>query len=349
MTTRLTTHCLIALALFLAGAASVPAADFNDAELAHIEYPNWFVDDPFSDLAEALGNAQSEGKRGLMVLWTTQGCSYCAAFIDKSLGNPAISARVQKNFASVGFEIFDDKEMTDPLGKQLPIKRFAELEGAGFAPTLAFYAADGTRVARTVGYLSPERFTAMLDYVIGERYRSETLPDYFRRVSRMAAAPAAGAGIKDDPLFAGPPFALDRSRFPADRPLLVLFEQPACAECEDFHAGVLALPEVRDALSRFEVVRLDASDGKTPVLAPDGSRVDPASWFEITGFSRTPALLFFDENGNEVLKTDALVRRQRMMNSLNFVLERAYEKNWTYQRFARSKAIERNLREQQLN
>jgi len=55
-----------------------------------------------------------------------------------------------------------------------------------------------------------------------------------------------------------------------------------------------------------------------------------------------PALLFFDENGNGVLKTDALGLRQRMMHSLLCVVERAYEKGWTYQRLARSKGIERN-------
>jgi hypothetical protein len=30
-----------------------------------------------------------------------------------------------------------------------------------------------------------------------------------------------------------------------------------------------------------------------------------------------------------------------MLNSLNFVLQRAYEKGWTYQRFARTSAIEK--------
>ncbi len=92
------------------------------------------------------------------------------------------------------------------------------------------------------------------------------------------------------------------------------------------------------------VVRLDARDSKTPVLAPDGARTTPADWFAATGFSRLPALLFFDEKGREVLRTDALVLRQRMMNSLGFTLERAFEKDWTYQRFARSKAIERMRR-----
>jgi hypothetical protein len=34
------------------------------------------------------------------------------------------------------------------------------------------------------------------------------------------------------------------------------------------------------------------------------------------------------------------------MNSLNYVLEGAYEKGWTYQRFARSKAMEKFQKEE---
>jgi hypothetical protein len=56
--------------------------------------------------------------------------------------------------------------------------------------------------------------------------------------------------------------------------------------------------------------------------------------------------MFFSEQGQDVLSTDALVGRQRMLNSLMFVLERAYEKDWTYQRFARARALERINRAQ---
>jgi hypothetical protein len=41
----------------------------------HIDYPDWF-EDSFLDLREDLAEASSEGKLGLMVLFTTEGCSY---------------------------------------------------------------------------------------------------------------------------------------------------------------------------------------------------------------------------------------------------------------------------------
>lgn len=83
------------------------------------------------------------------------------------------------------------------------------------------------------------------------------------------------------------------------------------------------------------------ADSKTPVVTPDAKQVTPASSYKQTTFTRVPALLFFDEKGNEALRTDALALRQRMMNSLSFVLERVNEKGWTYQRQARANAIKK--------
>lgn len=341
-------HFILRLLLVLAGAFGIGNAiateRFDDSAMQHITYPDWFEDSPFHDLQDDLRAALADGKRGLMVLFTTEGCSYCEAFIRTSLGDPETAALVRKDFAAVGLEIFDDAEMTDPRGQPLAIKTFAAREGAAFSPTLLFYGEGGETLLRVVGYQSPERFRAILAYVSGGHYRSEPLRAYSARLARLAQdnpqTPAASA-LRQDPLFSSPPYALDRSRASADRPLLMIFERHGCEDCGVFHEEVLADAEVRKLLARFEVVRLDAADAKTPVIAPNGSRTTPAALFERADFSRTPALLFYDEHGAEVLKTDTLVLRQRMRNSLLFVLERAYAQGMTYQRFARSKGLEK--------
>ena len=336
---------LFAFILASASFSGSLAAGFNDADVMHVAYPSWFKDSHFYDLQEDLNQATAKGKLGLMVLFTTQGCSYCDIFIKKSLGDARLAARVQKHFESVGLEIFDDVGMTDPRGMQMPIKQFAKREGAGFSPTLIFYGKDGTRILKSVGYQSPERFSLLLDYLIDGHYRSRSLADYVKGITAKAAA--GDAGLTSDPLFSPAPYVLNRPGKKNQRPLVVLFEQPGCDECRNFHKDVLALTPIRDTLKKFNVVRLNAGDNKTSVVAPDGQRTTAAAWFEKTGFARLPALLFFNEQGKQVLETDALVLHNRMTNSMNFVLERAYEKGWTYQRFARSKAIARSLKKQQ--
>lgn len=51
-----------------------------------------------------------------------------------------------------------------------------------------------------------------------------------------------------------------------------------------------------------------------------------------------------DGQGEPVLSTDALVLQSRMNNSIGFVTDRAYDQGWNYQRYARSRALEKALR-----
>lgn len=318
---------------------SLFAVSFDDSNIKHISYPGWFKDS-FLDLSEDIAELKTNDKLGLMILFTTEGCSYCDAFIERSLNDPDLARQVQENFDSIGLEIFDDSEMKAPDGTLMPVKTFAKQSGVGFSPTLLFYGADGRMLLRSIGYQSPERFRTILDYLVGGHYKSLTLKQYTSDIASSESKESAKP-LKQDSLFAAPPYILDRSRFKASQPLLVFFESTGCEPCQQIHNDVLSAPYIRQLLGRFDVVRLDAADDTTPVIAVDGSRTNPKIWFEKAGLTQLPALLFFDESGHEVLRTDALVLKQRMENSINYVLDRAYEKNWTYQRYARSKSIKR--------
>ena len=333
--------CFI-LFVFMMGLNTNLAADFENS--THAEYPEWFVDSPFLDLAEVNQDATTNGKKGLMVLFTTKGCSYCEQFIRRSLGNARIAALVQKDFSSVGLEIFNDAEMVAPDGSTLAVKNYAKKEGVGFAPTLLFYDRNGKVVLRQVGYQAPQRFLHLRDYVAGDHYQTQTLRDFLATKLPRDTDKNTYAKLKTDVLFDEAPYILDRSQFAASEPLMVIFEKTACTECEKFHKDVLTIKDVRGTLKQFQVVRLNATDNKTPVLLPDGKRTTPSQWYDQSAFTRLPALMFFNESGKEVLKTDALVLHHRMMNSLNYVLEKAYKKDWTYQRFARSKSLEASLK-----
>lgn len=310
----------------------------------HTGHPDW-MEPAFIDLETDLETARAEGKRGLMVLYTTLGCSYCAEFVKRSLEDPVLQKRVRDNFVSIGLEIFDDRLMTGLDGTELPIKAFADQQGAGMAPTLLFFDTDGRRTLRAVGYQTPERFALILDYLIDGRPETQSFRDFvLQRGAAQSEDDPVYPVLQSDPLFASPPYALARQPVAADRPLLVLFERVGCAACERFHRDVLSLDEVRATLGQFDVVRLDADDDQTPVLAPDGQRTTPAKWYADEGFTHVPALLFVDETGKTVLRNDAVTESNRLLNMSGLVLEKKYLDGWSYQRYARSKAIERNRR-----
>jgi thioredoxin-related protein len=331
---------IAALLLLLPFSFQAMAKDFDDYTIAHIDYPDWFKE-TFYDLDDDIAEAAEEGKKGLMILFTTEGCSYCARFIDVSLGNPELAARVQKDFVAVGMEIFDDKMMTSPDGESMPIKAFAKSRGAEFAPTLLFFDTDGQRVLRLPGYQTPERFGIVLDYVSGGHYNKVSLRDYY---NSLVAAATPEVKLIDDPIFVPPPYDLSTSN---DKPTMVLLEKNGCADCNAFHKDVLTLDNVRQSLGKFNVMRLDIEDKTTEITLPDGSKTTPSAFYADSAMSRVPALMFYDESGRKALETDALVLESRMMNSINYTLDKAHEKEWTYQRYARTRAIERSLQQQE--
>ena len=331
----------LALVLMLLPFACFDAAakEFDDYGIAHIDYPDWFKE-TFYDLDDDIVEAGEDGKKGVMILFTTEGCSYCARFIDVSLGNPELAARVQKDFVAIGMEIFDDKMMTSPDGEAMPIKTFAKREGAEFAPTLLFLGTDGQQVLRLPGYQTPERFGIVLDYVSGGHYETVSLRDYYQS---LVMAEKTDLKLIDDPMFASPPYRLAPDN---GKPTMVLLEKNGCVDCNAFHKDVLTIDQVRQSLAKFNVVRLDIEDTSTEITLPDGAKTTPAVFYADSALSRVPALMFYDESGTKALETDALVLESRMMNSINYTLDKAHEKDWTYQRYARTRSIERSLQQQ---
>jgi thioredoxin-related protein len=329
--------CLLAWETALS-AGDAATAPFDDGAIMHVQYPSWFKES-FLDLPDDAAQAGADGKQGLFLFFTTQGCSFCYLFIEKVLGDPTLAARLREHFDSIGLEIFSDSEVTAFDGTAMPVKDFALKQGVEFAPTLLFLDTEGTPLLRLTGYYGPERFAQALDYVTTDAGQGLSWRDYLAQQPEQVAA--TGTPLRDDPLFAQPPYALDRTQIKAERPLLVLFEAADCARCARFHDEVLVDVPTRERLTGFDVVRLDAGDAKTPVLTPAGERTTPADWYASFGFTQLPALAFFSEGGEPVLETDALVLKSRMNNAIGFVTDRAYERGWNYQRYARTQGLKK--------
>ncbi|MGB5736371.1 MAG: thioredoxin fold domain-containing protein [Thiohalocapsa sp.] len=330
---------VLMLWFFAASGSMVWAVDgvdaFDDGAIYQVHHPDWFKES-FLNLRDDADEAREAGKQGLFVFFSTEGCSYCHLFIETSLSDPAISERLRAHFDSIGLEIFSDAELTDFAGEPTRVKAFALDQGVQFAPTLFFFDNDGKRLLRLTGYYEPERFSAVLDYLIDGHYRQQGLRAFLARRS-----PQQADALPTDALFAEPPYALDRSRIAAERPLLVLFDGAGCDRCARFHNEVLADVPTRERLADFDLVRLDAGDAVTPVLTPAGQRTHPKTWYAELGFTELPALVFFNESGQQVLATDALILKSRMNNAIGFVTERAYEQGWNYQRYARTQGLKK--------
>jgi thioredoxin-related protein len=130
---------------------------------------------------------------------------------------------------------------------------------------------------------------------------------------------------------------LDRSRIPAQRPLVVFFERQACHACDVLHSEPLRDQRVLDSIRLFDAVQLDL-DSEAPVITPKGQRTTARAWGEALEIHWAPSLVFFDERGNEIIRIDSVVALNRLRNVMDFVLTRAYEEFPTFERWRAAQA-----------
>jgi thioredoxin-related protein len=86
-------------------------------------------------------------------------------------------------------------------------------------------------------------------------------------------------------------------------------------------------------LKRLDSVQLDMR-AATPVVTPSGERTRARDWAAALGLFHAPTLIFFDEQGREILRLDSLARFYRLGQVLSYITSGAYR----YQRYPQWRA-----------
>jgi thioredoxin-related protein len=301
------------------------------------DHPDWFKSS-FYNLPEDLDDALAAGKKGLIVYFGQKNCAYCQALIRDNLSKGDLVRYLRLNFDVVGLNTHSIEKITGMDGKTLPINEFAIAQKAHLTPTLLFYVKGRKLALKLPGYHTPYKLRAALEYVVDEHYKTLRFGEYLEKADPPPLF--ADETLIPDPLFSPPPYALDRSRFPARKPLLVIFEQPSCHACDVLHSEPLQNPLVRERLKAFEVVQLNVWDDTTPVLTPDGKRMRAREWARQLGLFYAPTLILFDERGQEVFRVDSVVQFFRLANVLRYVADKAYLQYPLFQLWNRDHARE---------
>lgn len=324
-----------------ASASAPPTADaagdyeFDDSPRDEmLVYPDWF-NEPFLDLPADLKVARDAGK-GLILYFGQKRCAYCHQLMDVNFGSDEDTVEyTRRHFNITPIDIWGVAEVTDLRGGVLSERAFALREQAEFTPTLIFYDDAGNEVLRLRGYYPPYQFRAALEYVADAHYRRETFRDYLARGENRMVFDAAD--MNDQPFFQPPPFNLDR-RLPAERPLAVFFEQGDCHPCDVLHGQALRERAISEAFAGFDSVQLDMWSS-TPVVTPSGERTTAHQWAARLGLFYAPAVVFFDEQGKEILRVDSVVGFYRLRNVLNYMSSKAYLEEPSYQRWRVKRAF----------
>jgi len=312
---------------------------FDDQpRLRDVQHPAWFKRS-FLELREDIREAAANNKHGIIVYFGQDHCAYCEALMTVNFGSEKdIVEYTRRHFDVIAIDIWGSREVIDLTGRLSTENNYAVREKTNFTPSLLFYDTTGREALRLRGYYSPYRFRAALEYVVDGYYRVESFHDY---LSRADPPPKFDmADMNEQPYFAAPPYAMDRTRITAQKPLVVFFEQRNCHACDILHTGPLDDSKTRKLLEKFDVVQLDMWSS-TPVLTPAGTRVTARDWAHSLGLYYAPTLIFFDERGEEIIRVDSVVRLYRLRGVLEYVIERGYLQAPTYQRWRAMRAQSR--------
>lgn len=297
--------------------------EFDDTPLKQdIILPSWFKLS-FLELRDDLEDAKKKHKRGLILYFGQKNCAYCKAHLEKNWGDRGIVKYTREYFDVVAIDVRGDRPVADFDGKIYNSeKNFAATKKTNFTPSLLFYDLQGKEVFRLSGYHPPYQFRAALEYVADKHYQREK----FSAFLALGELPSGfeESELNEEGFFSPPPYALDRSRFPAHTALAVFFEQPTCYACNVLHNGPLKDAGITSQLYTLDVVQLDLTSD-TPVLTPGGEHLSAKQWANQLGIYYAPTIVFFDEIGKEILRIDSVVRFYRLTTVLHYIISGDYK------------------------
>jgi thioredoxin-related protein len=308
--------------------------DFDDVPLAEdLLLPDWFKVS-FLELEDDMSEAINAGKKGLIIYFGQKRCPYCKAQLENNWGQKDIRAKTQANFDVIAIDIRSQKQVTDFDGKVMTEKEFSIQHDTNFTPSLLFFVKGNVLALKLRGYRPPYQFRAALEYVIDEHYKREAFSQYLARAE--AAFSFGKDELNNHKLTMPPPYALNRSRFAATRPLVVMFEQRNCHACDVLHAGPLSDPRIHQHLENMDLVQLDVH-ADTPVITPSGEKTTAKDWAKKLNLDYAPTLIFFDFNGKEIIRIDSVVWFYRLRNVLTYIETEGYKIYPTFQSWRQQK------------
>lgn len=315
-------------------AANDDIGRFNDAPLVTpLELPSWFKLS-FLDLQEDVADAVAANKRGIILYFGQKECPYCKAHLEENWGRSDIVAYTQKYFDVVAIDVKGNRSVTDIDGQSYDEKSFAYHNKTHFTPSLIFLDNQGRQVFKLYGLYPPYKFRAALEFVADKHYEQEDFRQYLARGEILKQS--GSEQLHQHGSFSQPPYQLGDGK----KAILVIFEQTSCHACDVFHDGPLQNPEINKALAQLRVIQLDMWSQKQQITLPDGRQVTARQWADEMGLFYTPSLIFFNPEGEEIIRVDSIVWFNRLNNVLHYVISEAYRYSPNFQQWRQQRVKE---------
>ena len=301
--------CLFSLIVMLSPLVAAGAADEVPrgritGGVVH-QAPHWFKES-FLEIAEDVDEATEAGKH-VILFFQLNGCPYCDRMLEESFETEPMTSYIREHFDTIAINVRGDREIAFNDEITVTEKQLAGILKVAATPAILFLDENNKTVVRVNGYRAPERFRQILEFVATNSYQTVSLADYLdARLNKNVYK------LRDDPLFSK---ISDLSS--VDGPLMLIFEDGSCYDCDEFHHGILADPLVQKELEPFTIVRLDA-DSKDKIKDLHGNETTPAELARKYEMIYRPGVLLFDE-GLLLRRADSMLFPYHFKEYLRYV------------------------------
>jgi thioredoxin-related protein len=292
--------------------------------VAH-QAPDWFKES-FLEIADDVDDATDAGKH-VLLFFQLNDCPYCDRMLEEGFESEPLRSYIQQHFDSIAINVRGDRDIAFNEEISVSEKELSEILKVAATPAILFLDQDNKTVVRVNGYRAPERFRQVLEFVATKSYQTTKLGDYLQ--ARLANDVYQ---LRPNPLF-----SVTRDLSSVDGPLMLIFEDGSCYDCNEFHDGILAHELVRKEIEPFTIVRLDAGSTET-VIDIFGNETTPAELARQHEMIYRPGVLAFDE-GNLVRRHDSLTFPHHFKESMRYVAGKHYQKT-DYQTYSQQRTEE---------
>ena len=312
-------YCLF-LVFFILSSPALAAEKSRGEILGEDAYtlPGWFKES-FLEIQEEVEEAKSNNKH-VMLFMHIDRCPYCTRMLDENFRSGDSQKFIDKYFDVIALNIRGDREIQWDENTSFSEKTLAKELKVHFTPTLIFLNAVGKKVFQMNGYRNPAAFKHVLNYVKEKHYSNIGLVDYVQQQDELLYA------FKPHPQYK------DIADFSALKgPLVIIFEDKTCADCDEFHKEVLLHQDVLTELEKFTVVRLDALSTE-PVIDVTGNSTNAQDWARSLNLDYRPGTVIFD-NGKEITRADGRLYHFHYKELLRYVSGGFYQQHPTYLKY----------------
>jgi thioredoxin-related protein len=273
--------------------------------------PAWFKES-FLEIADDVDEASETGKH-VLLFFELNGCPYCDRMLKESFETEPLSSYIQQHFDTIAVNIQGDREIAFNEEISVTEKELGEILKVYSTPALLFLNADNKTIVRINGYRAPERFKQVLEFVATKSYQTTRLADYLQaKLDRNVYRLRTNSQFSE---------ITDLSS--VDGPLMVIFEDGSCYDCDEFHDGILAHELVREEIAPFTIVRLDA-DSTATIVDVLGNKTTAAELARKYEMIYRPGVLVF-EDGNLIRRHDSLTFPHHFKESMRYVAGGYYQ------------------------